>query len=133
MWIVGVGFIVALANQIILLVRLSRSRESRTWMGKQIGRMFGATFGTAMVLGYGAPQIFGGWAIAVLFSAAAIIAMLFIAQQGDRKAGIAALVMIVSVIAANWIEPLRGYILAAGWIFGYAGLGVAYAIQRSNG
>ncbi len=132
MWLAGAAFVIAVVNQ-ILVVRRMQSADRRSLKGQQIGRMFGATFGTAMILAYGAPQIFHGWAGPTMFNAAAAIALWFIAQQGDRRAGVATGVMIASILAAAWYEPLRGYILAAGWIVGYAGLGVAYAMPRRNG
>ena len=132
LWISGFAFCLAIINQ-ILVARRMRQAERISWMGRQIGRMFGATFGTAMILAYAAPQIFHGWAGPALFNAAAAIALWFLAQQGDRRAGVATGIMIASILAAAWYEPMRGYILAAGWIFGYAGLGVAYAVQRRNG
>ncbi|MHB8461210.1 MAG: hypothetical protein ACYDA1_01055 [Vulcanimicrobiaceae bacterium] len=132
LWISGFAFCLAIINQ-ILVVRRLRQAERRSLMGMQIGRMFGATFGTAMILAYGAPQIFHSWAGPTLFNAAAAIALWFLAQQGDRRAGVATGILIASILAAAWVEPLRGYILAAGWILGYVGLGVAYALQRRNG
>lgn len=133
LWVWAAAIIAAVFNHVMVIRDLVRSGERISWLGRQISRMFGATFGVTTLFAIGAPQIFLNWSSAALFSVAAAIATFFIAQQGDRRALVATIILAASVIAASWYEPWRGYLLAAGWIFGYAGLGVAYAVTRDNG
>jgi hypothetical protein len=57
--------------------------------------------------------------------------LFFIGLHGNRRAQLAGIAVIVSLIAANFTDPaIAGYILAAGMVVGYAGFGLAEMLAR---
>lgn len=58
--------------------------------------------------------------------------MLLIGFAGDRRATVAGLLILVSMIAANYLTSIEGYVLAAGFIVGYAIPGVLYMLDKDD-
>jgi hypothetical protein len=98
--------------------------------------MLWLTIGMAFVVDVAAFNIFRGWAAAAIWTFAEAIVLFFIGLHGNRRAQIGGIVMLVSLVAANFVSPaLCGYVLAAGMLAGYAGFGLAemFARDQSDG
>jgi hypothetical protein len=79
----------------------------------------------------GAFYIFSGWASAAIWSFAEAIVLLFIGLHGNRRAQICGVLLVVSVVIANFSPATTiGYVLAAGMFAGYAGFGIAELFAR---
>ncbi len=89
------------------------------------------TLGLALVSNVAAYKIFSGVASAAVWSLAEAIVLLYIGMHGNRRAQIAGVLVVVSLIAANFVGPsIAGYVLAAGMLAGYAGFGVSELLAR---
>jgi hypothetical protein len=89
------------------------------------------TLGLALVADLGAYNIFGGIAGAAVWSVAESVVLLYIGLHGNRRAQIAGVLVVVSLIAANFFPAAQSaYVLAAGMLVGYAGFGVAELLAR---
>jgi hypothetical protein len=54
-------------------------------------------------------------------------------MHGNRRAQVAGILVVVSLIAANFAPPaIAGYILAAGMLGGYAGFGVSELLAHDG-
>jgi hypothetical protein len=52
-------------------------------------------------------------------------------MHGNRRAQIAGVLVIVSLVAANFASPgIAGYVLGAGMLVGYAGFGASELLAR---
>ncbi len=84
------------------------------------------TLGVAFVVNLAAFRIFEGLASAGIWSVAEAIVLLYIGMHGNRRAQLAGVLVIVSLIVANYVDPtIAGYILGAGMLLGYAGFGAS--------
>jgi len=89
------------------------------------------TLGLAFVVNLAVFRIFSGLAAAAIWSVAEAIVLLYIGMHGNRRAQIAGVVVVASLIVANFIDPgLAGYVLAAGMLLGYAGFGASELLAR---
>jgi MFS family permease len=91
------------------------------------------TLGLAFVVDIAVYRIFAGVASAAIWSVAQAIVLLYIGMHGNRRAQVAGIFVVVSLIAANFAPPgIDGYILAAGMLGGYAGFGVSELLARDG-
>ncbi len=89
------------------------------------------TLGLAFVVNVAAFRIFPGIASAAIWSVAEAIVLLYIGMHGNRRAQVAGLLVVVSLIVANFAPPnIAGYILGAGMLVGYAGFGASELLAR---
>ncbi|HZY97594.1 MAG TPA: hypothetical protein VFE35_10905, partial [Candidatus Cybelea sp.] len=89
------------------------------------------TLGLAFVVDAAVFRIFAGIASAAIWSVAEAIVLLYIGMHGNRRAQVAGVLVVVSLIAANFASPsVAGYILGAGMLVGYAGFGVSELLAR---
>jgi MFS family permease len=89
------------------------------------------TLGLAFVADVAVFRIFAGVAGAAIWSVAEAIVLLYIGMHGNRRAQIAGLLVVVSLVAANFAPPnIAGYVLGAGMLTGYAGFGVSELLAR---
>jgi hypothetical protein len=52
-------------------------------------------------------------------------------MHGNRRAQIAGVLVLVSLVAANFVAPsIAGYVLAAGMLAGYSGFGLSELLAR---
>ena len=71
-------------------------------------------------------RIFTGIAGAAIWSVAQAIVLFYIGMHGNRRAQIAGILVVASLIAANFSPPeVAGYVLAAGMLAGYTGFGIS--------
>ncbi len=84
------------------------------------------TLGLAFIVDVAVFRIFPGIAGAAIWSVAQAIVLLYIGMHGNRRAQVAGVVVVVSLVAANFgAEHLAAYVLAAGMLVGYAGFGAS--------
>jgi hypothetical protein len=89
------------------------------------------TIGVAFVVNIAAFRLFPGIASAAIWSVAAAIVLFFIGMHGNRRAQIAGVVVVVSLVAANFAPAsLAGFVLAVGMLAGYGGFGLAELLGR---
>ncbi|MFY9719769.1 MAG: hypothetical protein WAK16_08990 [Candidatus Cybelea sp.] len=89
------------------------------------------TIGLALIVDLAVFRIFAGLASAAIWSVAEAIVLLYIGMHGNRRAQIAGVVVIVSLIAANFVDSaFAGYVLGAGMLLGYAGFGASELLAR---
>lgn len=90
------------------------------------------TIGVSFVVNVAAFRIFGGLASAAIWSVAAAIVLLFIGMHGNRRARVAGVLVVVSLVAANFAPAaLAPYVLAAGMLVGYTGFGLSEIFARA--
>jgi MFS family permease len=65
-----------------------------------------------------------------LWSFAETLVLFYVGMHGNRRAQIGGIVLLASLILANFIPAYVGWILAAGVLLGYAGFGAAELIAR---
>ncbi|HEY8297542.1 MAG TPA: hypothetical protein VIG32_05925 [Candidatus Baltobacteraceae bacterium] len=99
----------------------------------QFIRILWISLAAAFVAEVGAPNIFTHWAMSAIWSICIAIPLLFIGAQGQRYALAGGVVLLASVIVANYTPHTTGIVLAIGDIVGYAGAGVAFELQRRDG
>lgn len=127
--------LVLLAAAIAFSVVRGRStyavRERRSIVQREFFNVLWLSIGLAFIANVAAFRIFSGWAQAAIWSYAEAIVLFFIALHGNRRAMLAGIAVVVSLIAANFVERgVTGYVLAAGLVAGYAGFGIAELLTR---
>jgi hypothetical protein len=100
---------------------------------RRMGVTMGAVWFTVIVAAFAQPHVFAGWGGAAVWSMGAAIMMLMSGFNGDRRGLAGGLILLASVLAANYVFPhTPGYALAAGFILGYAVPGVLFLIQGAQ-
>lgn len=131
----GWSALAVLAAAIVFSIALGRSHRRVLMRTSIVQREFfnvlWLTVGLAFIVDVAAFRIFAGLASAAIWTVAEGIVLLYIGMHGNRRAQIGGIVMIASLVAANFVEPaIAGYVLAAGMLAGYAGFGVAELLAR---
>ena len=89
------------------------------------------TLGLAFVATVAGYRIFTGAAGAAIWSVAEAIVLLYIGMHGNRRAQVFGVLVVASLIAANFAPPgTVGYVLGAGMLVGYAGFGASELLAR---
>lgn len=124
--------LVAAAVYSALRGRALRRRLARTSLvQREFFNVLWLTIGLAFIVNVAVFRIFAGLAAAGIWSFAEAIVLLYIGMHGNRRAQIAGLLVVVSLVVANFIDPeYAGYVLAAGMLAGYAGFGVSELLAR---
>ncbi|HEY8313918.1 MAG TPA: hypothetical protein VIG51_07060 [Candidatus Baltobacteraceae bacterium] len=124
----GACLLVAIGVTVAYGIRLRRMERVSTFE-RQIGRVFWAASIAAMVVEIGAGHLFPGWAAAAIWSVVIAVPLLFVGLQGHRVTMSGGVVLLASVVAANFVPAnLTGYVLAAGMLVGLTGSGIAFAM-----
>lgn len=121
--------VVLLAGALFSIVRgrLTRSVLKRSsLLQREFFNVLWLTLGMAFVADVAVFNIFAGLASAAVWSVAEAIVLLYIGMHGNRRAQIAGVVVVASLVAANFApQDVAGYVLAAGMLAGYAGFGLS--------
>ena len=89
------------------------------------------TIALAVISDAAAFRLFPGIASAAIWSVVEAIVLLYIGMHGNRRALVAGVVVVVSLIVANFIGGLLpAYVLAAGMLIGYGGFGLSELLAR---
>ncbi|MDQ2681219.1 MAG: hypothetical protein M3Y21_09425 [Candidatus Eremiobacteraeota bacterium] len=134
-WIAMFAWAAAIAITIISARRLRRKKSANarwTLLDSQMYTLFNIVWIATLALAFSSqPHIFGQWAAAAIWSFAYGIALVFAGTQGNRYVFVGGVVLLASIVVANYAYPFTGYVLAAGMWIGMAGCGVAlYFTQR---
>ncbi|HEX4013760.1 MAG TPA: hypothetical protein VHX17_07730 [Candidatus Cybelea sp.] len=110
----------------------TRSRVSRTSLvQREFFNVLWLTVGLAFVVDLAAFRIFSGLAAAAIWSVAEAIVLFFIGMHGNRRAQLGGVLVVVSLVAANFVAPsIARYVLAAGMLAGYTGFGLSELASR---
>jgi hypothetical protein len=65
-----------------------------------------------------------------LWSFAETIVLFYVGMHGNRRAQTGGIIILASLIVANFVLPYSGWILAGGVLCGYAGFGAAELLAR---
>jgi hypothetical protein len=135
-WMTSAALAAGIVYSIAISVSIARSssfdRVSLTEV--RMGRVMGAVWFTVLVAAFAQPHVFAGWGGAAVWSMGAAITMLIGGFNGDRRALTGGVILLASVLAANYALPATpGYVLAAGFILGYAIPGVLFLSQGLRG
>ncbi|MBV8374679.1 MAG: hypothetical protein JO302_04145, partial [Candidatus Eremiobacteraeota bacterium] len=110
----------------------SQHGERRSFLEGEFFNVLWLTIGLAFIANVAAFNLFSGWAQAAIWTFAESIVLLYIGLHGNRRALICGVVMVASMVAANFVSAgIAGYVLAAGMIVGYAGFGIADMLATS--
>lgn len=75
-------------------------------------------------------NLFPGMGQLAIWNVAEALVLFYIGMHGNRRAQIGGIILVASIVAANFVSQYSGYILAAGVLLGYAGFGVADLLAR---
>lgn len=101
---------------------------------QRMARTMGAVWFTVIISAFAQPVVFPGWSGAAVWTMGGAIMMLMAGFNGDRRGLVGGLILLASVLVANYATPhMPGYALAAGFILGYAVPGVLYLFQPPCG
>lgn len=131
LWSVPV-VLVAAALYSVARGRGLRGRLARTSLvQREFFNVLWLTIGLAFIVNVAVYRIFAGLASAAIWSVAEAIVLLYIGMHGNRRAQIAGLLVVVSLVVANFIDTgIAAYVLAAGMLAGYTGFGVSELLAR---
>jgi hypothetical protein len=122
-----------------VLFSLYRSRTTRAELARsslvqrEFFNVLWLTIGLTFVANVAAYRIFAGVASAAIWSIAEAIVLLYIGMHGNRRAQIAGILVVASLIVANFIGPdVTGYVLGAGMLFGYGGFGLGELLAHDS-
>ena len=126
---------VVLAAAIVFSIARGRSNRAMVARSSLLQREFfnvlWLTIGLALVVDIAVFRIFSGLASAAIWSVGEAIVLLYIGMHGNRRAQLAGVLVVASLIVANFIgSGLAGYVLAAGMLLGYAGFGASELLAR---
>jgi hypothetical protein len=124
-----------LVGSIIFSVLRGRSTQRALSRNSLVQREFfnvlWVTLGVAFVVDIAVFRIFPGIAGAAIWSVAEAIVLLYIGMHGNRRAQVAGILVVASLVAANFVLPaLTAYVLAAGMLLGYGGFGASELLAR---
>ncbi len=116
----------------VVRARSMRHRTARTsLLQREFFNVLWITIALAFLVDAAAFRIFSGMASAAIWNVVSAIVLFYIGLHGNRRAQIAGILVLGSLIAANFVpSAIVGYVLAAGMLFGYAGFGVAELLAR---
>jgi MFS family permease len=125
--------VVLLAGAVFSIVRGRLTRrvlKRSSLLQREFFNVLWLTLGMAFVADAAAFNIFTGLASAAIWSVAEAIVLLYIGMHGNRRAQIAGVLVIVSLIVANFASTSAAYVLAAGMLAGYTGFGASELFAR---
>ena len=126
--------IAVVAGAIFSIVRGRQTRRSfaRTpIVQREFFNVLWLTLGMAFIVNVAVFRIFPGLASAAIWSVAETTVLLYIGMHGNRRAQLAGVLVVVSLIAANFTAAnVAVYVLAAGMLVGYTGFGLSEMLAR---
>jgi hypothetical protein len=123
--------VAAIAFTIVRSRAVTSGVQRRSLVQREFFNMLWLTMSLAFIVNLGAFNIFSGWASAAIWSFAEAIVLLFIGLHGNRRAQICGVLVVVSIVIANFTAPASiGYVLGAGMFAGYTGFGISELVAR---
>jgi hypothetical protein len=100
--------------------------EQMTYLQREFLNVLWLAIALAFIANATMFRLFGSvTALMALWSFAEIIVLFYIGMHGNRRALAGGIVILASMVAANFALDAAGWILAAGVLLGYAGFGAA--------
>ena len=131
LWTVGVMLAAAAVFSIVRGRQTRRQLARTSLVQREFFNVLWLTLGLAFVVNVAVYNIFTGAASGAIWSVAEAIVLLYIGLHGNRRAQIAGVLVVVSLVVANFGPAnLTAYILAAGMLAGYGGFGAAELLAR---
>ncbi|MBC5814957.1 MAG: hypothetical protein GIW97_00305 [Candidatus Eremiobacteraeota bacterium] len=132
LWVSLTLMLAAVAFMIYYGMRLSR-KERRGLLGRHIGNVFMISWITSLVMMLLASHIFSYWAQGAIWSLMFGAAMMYVGTLARSRISFAGgILLLLSIIAANYSYQYAGYVLAAGFIIGMGGAGVALSLAHGD-
>ena len=130
LWSLPALLVVAVVGSILYGRYLGEHRTSLTFLHREFLTILGVTIGVTWLAAWGAWRLFPGFSTSALWSVAGSIVLFYIAFHANRRALAGGIILLASLIAANFMANIEGYILAGGMFLGYAGFGLAEMLAR---
>lgn len=132
LWLVPVVLAASAVYTVLRGRALRRTIVRTSLVQREFFNVLWLTLGLAFIVNVAAFRLFPGLASAAIWSVAEAIVLLYIGMHGNRRAQVAGVLVIVSLVVANFIAPDRAaYVLAAGMLAGYAGFGIGELLAAS--
>lgn len=130
-WSVPVVIAACAVFSILRARSTSRVLQRSSLLQREFFNVLWLTLGLSFVVNVAGFNIFSGLASAAIWSVAEAIVLLYIGMHGNRRAQVSGVLVIVSLVAANFASrEIAGYILGAGMLVGYAGFGASELLAR---
>jgi hypothetical protein len=130
LWVLPALLAVAIVVSAIRGGQLGKRKDGLSLIQREFFSVLWISLGLAAFTDVAAYRIFSTWASSAIWTVAAAIVLFFIAAHGNRKALACGIIMLGSLVAANFMPSYTGYALAAGMLFGYAGFGLISLIAH---
>jgi hypothetical protein len=131
LWLVPAALILAAVFSVVRRSITRRALQGSSLVQREFFNVLYLAVGIAFIADVAAFRIFSGFASAAIWSVAESIVLLYIGMHGNRRAQIGGVILIVSLVVANFVAPsVTGYVLALGMLAGYAGFGLTELLTR---
>jgi hypothetical protein len=132
LWVAGAALIACIVFSVLRARALGGTLERESLLQREFFNVLWLTLGVAFVVDVAVYRIFAGLASAAIWSVSAVIVLLYIGMHGNRRAVLAGVIVLASLVAANFApENVSAYVLAAGMVGGYAGFGLSELLSRA--
>lgn len=129
------GTVVLAASFIYTIVATVFSRRNAERMPASeamMGRVMGAVWLCIWIAAIAQEHMFPGWAAGAIWNVGGAISLLAGGFLGDRRGLFGGSILLASVVVANFWFVYPGYVLAAGFLIGYVGVGIAYLVSNAR-
>jgi len=127
------GLAALILSSIYTAIRVRQMRRSNDRMSvrqREFLNVLWVSIGVTIVAAVGGYRIFDYWASGALWTLSAAMLTLYAGLHGNRAGMVGGIILIASLVAANFMPGYEGFVLCAGMLFGYAGFGVASMLAR---
>ncbi|GAC1359011.1 MAG: hypothetical protein NVSMB31_19370 [Vulcanimicrobiaceae bacterium] len=132
LWLSAVLMLAAVGFMIWDGMRKAHSQR-RGLLDRHIGMVFIISWVVSLVVMMFANHIFAYWAQGAIWSLMFGAAMMYTGSLARSRISFSGgVILIASILAANFTPHYVGYVLAAGFLAGMGGAGVALALARGN-
>jgi hypothetical protein len=131
MGVVAAALVACILFSVLRGRALRGKRDRESLVQREFFNVLWLTLGLAFVVNVAVYRIFSGLAAAAIWSFAEATVLLYIGMHGNRRAVVCGVLVLASMIVANFVAPAStAYVLAAGMIAGYTGFGLAELLSR---
>jgi hypothetical protein len=110
--------------------RWSRNACRLTFLQREFLNVLWIAMTVAFVTNVAGWNLFSAFGLGAIWTVAASIVLFFIGLHNNRRALMGGVVLLASLVVANFSPSIVGYVLAGGFYLGYAGFGVAELLVR---
>ncbi len=129
-WIAAALLFGAVAFSAVYGRRLRSLDCGMTFLDREFLNVLWVAMAVAFIANVGGWNLFPVYGMGAIWTVAASIVLLYIGLHENRRALAGGVVLIVSLVVANFSPAAVGYVLAAGFYLGYAGFGVSELLAR---